>query len=162
MIYFFIEDTNEKVKIGRARDIERRRRNLQTGNPRKLLLLGWIRTDDDVRAEQEIHRHFHIRRANGEWFDLEPCDVLPILSHFSVDGFVGATDGAFQIVGHDRDGIPEYMGVWQWGDLEFEECCPFCGSFCGMHYQEASSMHHCINCDELTSFEFLSPCQERD
>lgn len=36
MIYFFIEDSNEQVKIGRAKDIERRKKGLQTGNPRKL------------------------------------------------------------------------------------------------------------------------------
>lgn len=54
MIYFFIEDSNEQVKIGRAKDIEKRKKGLQTGNPRKLLLLGWIRTDDDVRLEKRF------------------------------------------------------------------------------------------------------------
>lgn len=162
MIYFFIEETNESVKIGRAKDIEKRRRNLQTGNPRKLLLLGWIRTTEDVRIEREIHEHFHTQRANGEWFDLDPTDVLPILRHFGIDGFVGTTDDAFEVIGHDRDGIPEYMGVWQWGNFEFEECCPFCGSLCGMHCQDTSGMYHCINCDGFTSFEFLSPRHEED
>ncbi|MFG6108302.1 GIY-YIG nuclease family protein [Stenotrophomonas nematodicola] len=162
MIYFFIEDTDELVKIGRAKDIERRRRNLQTGNHRKLLLLGWIRTDDDVRVEREIHEHFNVQRGRGEWFHIDPADVLPILSHFGIDGFVGTTEDSFAIVGHDRDGIPEYMGVWNWGDLEFEECCPFCGSFCGMHFQDASHMYHCINCDRLESFEFLSPSYGQD
>jgi len=68
MIYFFIEDTDEKVKIGRAKNIERRRKGLQTGNPRKLLLLGWIRTDDDVRLEKKIHQHFSNLRGIGEWY----------------------------------------------------------------------------------------------
>lgn len=49
MIYFIIEDTNEKIKIGRAKNIEKRRDDLQTANSRELLLIGWIRTDDDVR-----------------------------------------------------------------------------------------------------------------
>jgi hypothetical protein len=52
VIYFFIEDSNEKVKIGRAKDIERRRKGLQSGNPRKLLLLKWIRTDDDAAGNR--------------------------------------------------------------------------------------------------------------
>lgn len=79
MIYFFIEDTDELVKIGRAKDIERRRRNLQTGNHRKLQLLGWIRTNDDVQVERDIHEHFNVQRGRGEWFYLDPADVLPRL-----------------------------------------------------------------------------------
>lgn len=162
MIYFFIEDSNEKVKIGRAKVIEKRRKALQTGNPRKLLLLGWIRTedDDDVRLEKRLHKYFAEHRGSGEWFDLEPADVLQILERFGIDGFVGTTDNSFEVTGYDRDGIPEYLGVWQWGDLELEECCPFCGSFCGMHYQDVSSMYHCLNCDELTTFDFLSHEEE--
>ncbi|WP_024693009.1 GIY-YIG nuclease family protein [Pseudomonas syringae] len=160
MIYFFIEDSNEQVKIGRAKDIERRKKGLQTGNPRKLLLLGWIRTDDDVRLEKEIHRHFSHLRGSGEWFTLDPADILPILEHFGIDGFVGTTDDSFEVTGHNRDGVPEYLGVWNWGDLEWNECCPFCGSFCGMHFQEASYMYHCLNCDTLTSFDFLSHQEE--
>ena len=160
MIYFFIEDSNEQVKIGRAKDIERRRKGLQTGNPRKLLLLGWIRTDDDVRLEKEIHQNFSHLRGTGEWFDLDPADILPILEHFGIDGFVGTTDDSFEVIGNDRDGVPEYLGVWNWGNLEWSECCPFCGSFCGMHFQDASSMYHCLNCDTLTTFDFLSHQEE--
>lgn len=160
MIYFFIEDTDELVKIGRAKDIERRRRDLQTGNHRRLLLLGWIRTEDDARVEREIHQHFKVLRGRGEWFYLDPSDVLPVLARFGIDGFVGTNETPFEVVGHDRDGIPEYMGVWKWGDLEYEECCPFCGSFCGLHFQDASGMYHCINCDALTSFDFLSHEEE--
>ena len=160
MIYFFIEDSNEQVKIGRAKDIERRRKGLQTGNPRKLLLLGWIRTDDDVRLEKEIHQNFSHLRGTGEWFDLDPADILPILEHYGIDGFVGTTGDSFEVIGNDRDGVPEYLGVWNWGNLEWSECCPFCGSFCGMHFQDASSMYHCLNCDTLTTFAFLSHQEE--
>ncbi len=160
MIYFIIEDTNEKIKIGRAKNIEKRRKGLQNANSRELLLLGWIRTDEDVKIEKEIHRHFSSQRVAREWFDLEPGDVLPILESFGIDGFVGTTEDSFRITGYGRDGIPEYLGVWSWGDLEIEECCPFCGSFCGMHFQEASSMYNCINCDELTLFDFLDSEEE--
>ena len=52
---------------------------------------------------------------------------------------------AFEIIGRDRDGIPEYLGVWNWGDLELENACPFGGCLCGMHFQDASSMYWCSN-----------------
>ena len=109
---------------------------------------------------KEIHRHFSHLRGSGEWFTLDPADILPILEHFGIDGFVGTTDDSFEVTGHDRDGVPEYLGVWSWGDLEWDECCPFCGSFCGMHFQNASSMYHCLNCDTLTTFDFLSHQEE--
>jgi hypothetical protein len=51
---------------------------------------------------------------------------------------------------HSRD-----LGVWEWGDLEIDECCPFCGCLCGMAFQEASQMYHCISCDALTDFSEL-------
>ncbi|KPB81759.1 Uncharacterized protein AC505_2486 [Pseudomonas syringae pv. maculicola] len=113
-----------------------------------------------MRLEKEIHRQFSHLRGSGEWFALDPADILPILEHFGIDGFVGTTDDSFEVTGHDRDGVPEYLGVWNWGDLEWDECCPFCGSFCGMHFQDASSMYHCLNCDMLTSFDFLSHQEE--
>lgn len=155
MIYFFIEDTNESVKIGRAKDIERRRKALQTGNPRKLQLLGWIRTDEgvDVALEKSLHEEFSQQRGSGEWFELDPADVIPILERHGIDGFVGVTGDSFKVTGYDRDGIPEYLGVWNWGDLEHYECCPYCGSFCGLQYQDASCMYHCLNCDAFTSLE---------
>jgi hypothetical protein len=52
---------------------------------------------------------------------------------------------------------PEYLGVWEWADLEIDECCPFCGCLCGMHFQEASQMYYCIRCDTLTDFSELDP-----
>lgn len=45
-----------------------------------------MRTDDDVRLEKEIHQNFSHLRGNGEWFDLDPADILPILKHFGIDG----------------------------------------------------------------------------
>ena len=56
--------------------------------------------------------------------------------------------------------VPEYLGVWEWGDLEIEECCPFCGCLCGMHFQDASQMYYCLNCDTLTDFSEVDPRNE--
>ena len=72
------------------------------------------------------------------------------------NGFVAKNADAFEVTGFDKNAVPEYLGVWKWGDLELEECCPYCGSFCGMHYQEASCMYHCLNCDTLADFSDLS------
>ena len=71
------------------------------------------------------------------------------------DTFVAKNADAFQIISYDRDAIPEYLGVWEWGDLELDECCPFCGCLCGMHFQDAAQMYHCLNCGTLTDFSQL-------
>ncbi|WP_261338532.1 GIY-YIG nuclease family protein [Rhizobium leguminosarum] len=47
-VYFLGEDESgcSPIKIGVAKNIEARKRTLQTGNPLELRLLGWIDTDD--------------------------------------------------------------------------------------------------------------------
>ncbi|MFT9113387.1 MAG: hypothetical protein ABF443_04665 [Acetobacter malorum] len=77
------------------------------------------------------------------------------------DGFVAKNANAFQIIGYDRNAVPEYLGAWEWGDLEIDACCPFCGCLRGMAFQDASQMYHCINCDALTDFAELNRAQSR-
>ncbi|MBY3043204.1 GIY-YIG nuclease family protein [Rhizobium ruizarguesonis] len=156
-VYFLGEDEKgcNRIKIGVAKNIAARRRKLQTANSEELRLLGWIETDDAFQVERLLHQKFDARHVRGEWFDIEPADILPILKRKGRHGFVAKNADAFQIVGYDRDAIPEYLGVWEWGDLEIDECCPFCGCLCGMHFQDASQMYHCLNCDTLTDFSEL-------
>jgi hypothetical protein len=163
-VYFISQVERDRIvtKIGKAKDIQKRRRELQTGNPTLLEVVGWIKSGDDFALERTLHRHFAQRRVFGEWFDIQPADALPLLMRAGIDGFVAKNADAFEIVGYDKDAVPEYLGVWNWGDLELEECCPFCGCMCGMHFQEASWMHHCLNCDALTDFSELSPPEPDD
>lgn len=161
-VYFIgeIENGCFSIKIGVAKDIEARKRNLQTGNSLELRLLGWINSADAFQLERHLHQKFEANRVRGEWFAIEPADVLPVLMQAGSDGFVAKNADAFQIVGYDRDAVPEYLGVWEWADLEAYECCPFCGCLGGMHFQDASQMYHCLNCDKLTDFSELSPPSE--
>lgn len=157
-VYFIGEEDSGfcRIKIGVAKDIEKRRSNLQTGNSSSLRLLGWIKADAAFELERRLHHHFDATRVRGEWFAIEPADILPLLIDAASDGFVAKNADAFQIVGYDHDAVPEYFGVWEWGDLEIDDCCPFCGCLCGMAFQEASQMYHCISCDALTDFSELS------
>ena len=122
--------------------------------------MGWINTEHDASLESALHKHYKHFRGIGEWFSIGPSEVLDELKRH--DGFVPKPTDSFEIVGYDKDGIPEYVGVCEWGDFEIYECCPFCGCFCGMHFQEASSMYHCINCDTLTNFEDPHPPHDCD
>lgn len=154
-VYFIVQNSpgEQFLKIGRAGLIRRRLGALQTGNPYELQIVGWINARDDAALEKKLHDQFRARRRSGEWFAIEPADILSALKTAGQQGFVAKNTNAFEIVGYDKDAIPECLGVWEWADLEMDECCPYCGCMCGMHFQDASQLFHCINCDTLTGFE---------
>mgnify|MGYP001143317353 CR=1 FL=1 len=150
-VYFILEenDADWRMKIGRATNLRGRRGTLQTGNSRPLKVVGWIEAENEAETEKRLHAKYAARSSAREWFHLQPADILADLQRAGIDGFVEKNANAFEVVGHDRDGVPEYLGVWDWSNLELDECCPFCG----MNFQDASQMFHCLNCDELTDFE---------
>lgn len=155
-VYFIREQPEEYIKVGVSRSPPKRVKNLQTGNPRVLELLGWIQTEgQDYELEAILHSKLESYCVLGEWFDIDTGVVLDLLRRAGIAGFVAKNADAFEITGRDRDGVPEYLGVCKWVDLELYECCPYCGCMCGMHEQEASGMFHCLNCDELTLFDEL-------
>jgi hypothetical protein len=68
---YFIEDAESRaVKVGIAAEPQTRLQELQTGNPRKLRLLGYI--DGGHRLEQGIHFLLRHHRVRGEWFRWNP------------------------------------------------------------------------------------------
>ena len=58
---------NDKVKIGRAQDVQRRLEALQTANPDTLILLGYIEGD----LEHYLHNKFQKHHFRGEWYYLD-------------------------------------------------------------------------------------------
>lgn len=151
-IYFIADRKNDLVKIGVSNDRDRRLKQLQTGNPFVLELMGWIAEEtNQFKIEANIHKEYSNKCFRGEWFSINQNEVLQILALYN--GFIPKNDDAFKVIGYDKDNIPEYLGVWDWQDFELEECCPFCGCLCGMHHQKASNMYYCMNCDTLTNFE---------
>lgn len=64
-VYFAVADAH--LKIGKARDVGVRMRELQTGCPHKIELLGVIPSDRVGFLESFFHIHFRQHRVNGEW-----------------------------------------------------------------------------------------------
>ena len=151
-VYFMADRRNSLVKIGVSSNRDRRLRQLQTGNPFELEFMGWI--DDEVDhycIEKDLHEKYKNKHFRGEWFSINQDDVIHELKLHH--GFIPKNEDAFQVIGYDKDGIPEYLGVWDWQEFDLEECCPLCGCLCGMHYKEQIMMYYCMNCDTLTNFE---------
>lgn len=81
-IIYFISDGN-KIKIGKtlAPNIYQRITQLQTGNPNRLILLGYIMVTDGYEylnaVESLLHKRYKRFQKKGEWFDL-PDNIFDV------------------------------------------------------------------------------------
>jgi hypothetical protein len=69
---YFVQAHCGSIKIGRARDVQFRLKELQCANPHKLTLLA---VAVDGGNEVQYHRKFAAHRLLGEWFAPHP-DIL--------------------------------------------------------------------------------------
>lgn len=67
---YAIEGVPGWVKIGKAKNIAKRMRDLQVGSPVPLRLLAVL--SDDASTEGAFHARWRHLRASGEWFKAEP------------------------------------------------------------------------------------------
>ncbi|MDP2590393.1 GIY-YIG nuclease family protein [Vibrio splendidus] len=148
-LYFIIENENlivQRIKIGISKSPVQRLRNLQTGNSRRLALMGWIDSDNDRKLEKEFHQKYSDVRVIGEWFEINHEVVLELLKEHSYCSFIAKQVNAGELIGHDRDGIPEHEDVWEWAPLDISEFCPECGSGLGLSYSENYGGERCLKC----------------
>ncbi|ELG4788098.1 GIY-YIG nuclease family protein [Vibrio vulnificus] len=150
-VYFIAEDENGnydcmRIKIGISKNVPKRLAQLSTGSPYKLKLMGWIDSDNDRSLEKQLHTKYSLHNVHLEWFELSVCDVLEELKLHSVDSFIAVNDNAFEIVARDRSGVPEYLGAWQWTDVDEQEFCPSCGWGGGLDYNENYGGERCLHC----------------
>lgn len=73
-VYFIHNEDSMAVKIGRAKNVQRRLATLQTSSPSDLKLLGVIKTESSrcaMELEESLHKKFKKSRIRGEWFHLD-------------------------------------------------------------------------------------------
>lgn len=68
------------IKIGHARDPERRLATLQTGLPFKLILLYQLKVERPRLVEQCLHGMLENSRGRGEWFDVDPEELFTLFA----------------------------------------------------------------------------------
>lgn len=148
-VYFVVNDFDKEVKIGvTGKDIASRIRELQTGNPKELKLMGFLMYPTRKKcfeAEKMLHEKYKANHIRGEWFDLESYDVYDELKrHYNA--YLALSEDSLMTVGFDIRG--EAIGeLWDWDDnLSWEECCPSCGSLYGLSYNEEYLLHECFQC----------------
>jgi hypothetical protein len=91
-IYFIQHGESGPVKIGLSNAPTRRVSELQTGNPRALVLRHVIPGDRDV--ESGLHERFKPARIRGEWFGRAYLSVILTFAAGLADEMVQAYDGS--------------------------------------------------------------------
>ena len=77
-VYLIGEKENDnKYKIGstRCKDINKRLKQLQTGNSNELYIKKFHETNFPFKLEKMLHNHFKSSNLIGEWFDLKEDDI---------------------------------------------------------------------------------------
>lgn len=70
-VYFILNEDSNAIKIGQAKDVNKRLKALQTSSPAQLKLMKCIQIDGVEAArqlEQSLHTEFDRLRLAGEWF----------------------------------------------------------------------------------------------
>lgn len=63
------------IKIGRTKNLEKRIKQLQTGNPFDLTFYKTIFIDNYKEIEVNLHKKYKHKNKRGEWFDIQFSDV---------------------------------------------------------------------------------------
>lgn len=71
------KDNIGKYKIGstKAKDVNKRLKQLQTGNSSELFIKEYYETEHPFKLEKMLHNHFKSSNLIGEWFELSEGDT---------------------------------------------------------------------------------------
>ena len=71
-VYLINESGSDNYKIGvtKAKTINKRRLELQTGNSNELILCRKFETKHPYKLENMLHKHYYKHRLIGEWFQM--------------------------------------------------------------------------------------------
>jgi predicted GIY-YIG superfamily endonuclease len=77
LVYLIASDSGKyKIGITTTKNLDKRIKQLQTGNSEQLHVVKTYCTEYASMVEKTLHREFTTKKLMGEWFDLEIEDVL--------------------------------------------------------------------------------------
>lgn len=125
-VYVFHAQGTPRVKLGVTKDIDGRRRGLQTGCPYKLVLLAkWLCPPS---FERRLHSHFAAYRREGEWFELPPFSCLEILELIKNYQNIEADTRPIKRIGRKtrkhawlKDALPQTQ-AGSWWEVSADKC----------------------------------------
>jgi len=79
-VYLLNASNTNHYKIGvTKKDVNKRVKQLQTGNANEIIVINQYESDNYNKLEGWMHRKFSSRRVEGEWFELSDDDVLSFI-----------------------------------------------------------------------------------
>ena len=78
--YVYLVRSPYGVKIGKSVNVKKRARLFEVKLPFPIMVEHYAWFDDYSLAERDLHRQYHAKRLEGEWFDLSSADVEMIKS----------------------------------------------------------------------------------
>jgi uncharacterized protein YneF (UPF0154 family) len=83
-VYFFRETGRPYVKIGMTKnEIETRFNSFKTYAPLGAYIVGFIKTKDSFKLENELHEQFKDKRVFGEFFNISDDEVYNIINKYN-------------------------------------------------------------------------------
>jgi hypothetical protein len=102
--YVYIIECAGYFKIGRAKNVKRRLKQLQTGSPDDMVVLREYATEHAPKLEAYLHQRLFKRNVRGEWFAPLTVDLADqIVQDFSND--VLAYDPFAQLTERQREAL---------------------------------------------------------
>lgn len=100
MFIYIINCQDKFYKIGKAADIRRRFRQIQSDCPFELSLYAWVRFKDSasaLHAESEIHQRYKEKHhwMRGEWYKFRRETVMN--RYVDIAKYEGAVEGSCEI-----------------------------------------------------------------
>jgi len=75
---YFLQDSSQKIKIGKTINLNNRIFYLGLHLPEKPTLFHHFKTDDMTKSERALHDKYQQYRLNGEWFSLPQTEITKI------------------------------------------------------------------------------------
>lgn len=89
-VYFITEiPYSGCVKIGMTRGpVEKRMKQLQTGNPRKLCIIAVVYVRDALAVEKQLHKKYTTRHNFGEWYNFDNSELPKLIKEESAIKYI--------------------------------------------------------------------------
>lgn len=81
--YIYLITDHSHYKLGIAKNVEKRRRQLQTGTPNKLSIAAFYPVMDARKKEKYLHTKYANKKRQGEWFALNENDIYEIKKYLT-------------------------------------------------------------------------------
>jgi len=73
------DTSNYKIGVTKAKTVNKRKLELQTGNSNELILCRKFETNYPYKLENMLHNHYHLKRLVGEWFYLTDAQATEFI-----------------------------------------------------------------------------------